>query len=479
MRFWQCLYWCVFVVAAFARPEVTHAQDQKTWSTKRYQVQLHLAFDAAAHPGALSGEELQQQLDQKIRLHIYPLWNCEIERHVGASRQVLINQLDDTKVLPTFFGEGFDKHLFLTVQASGSGWQLACREHDKLTDRWTPVLAAEIKQDLVLTESCLVLICQTFSPLAMVRVDSENPEQVHLDFMGAELPRQTDEELFIKPSTVFQTFILRRQRGIAANKQNLINIPWTYVVAEEAEGLAWKSRVFSGNRRPFAMSRRAGIEIIALPLKRYLSSTRVRFHASHQDAVGLAGYEVFTKESDGKQFLPLGVTDHTGSVVVPRGKSPITLLALRSESQLLAQVPVAPGTSETINIPIADDAARLSVQAALTSFKELLVDTVARRNILIARIRDQFAKGKQQETDKLFKQLDELPKRAALNRQLDTIANNSAHRSENKRVQAKIDRLIADSRELLGSFLSNNELLELESEIRNSSATTEASSANP
>jgi hypothetical protein len=479
MRFLPGLYWCAFVVVVLARPDLTHAQDQKTWSTKRYQVQLHLAFDAAANPGVLSGEELQQQLDQKIRLHIYPLWNCEIERHAGASRQSLINQLDDSEALATFFGEGFDKHLFLTIQATGWGWQLACREHDKLTDRWTPVLTAEIKQDLVLTESCLALICQTFSPLAMVRVDSENPEQVHLDFMGSELPRQTDEELFIKPSTVFQTYILRRQRGVAANKQNLMGIPWTYVVAEEPAGLAWKSQVYSGNRRPFAMSRRAGIEIIALPLQQYLISTRVRFHASHQDAVGLSGYEVFIKQSGGKQFLPLGVTDHTGSVVVSRGESPITLLALRSESQLLAQVPVAPGTSKMIDIPIADDAARLSVQAALTSFKELLVDTVARRNILIARIRDQLAKGKQQEADKLFKQLDELPKRAALNRQLDTIANNSAHRSENKRVQAKIDRLIADSRELLGSFLSNNELLELESEIHNSSATVEEVKATP
>jgi hypothetical protein len=227
------------------------------------------------------------------------------------------------------------------------------------------------------------------------------------------------------------------------------------------------------------MSRRAGIEIIALPLKQYLSSTRVRFHTSHQDTIGLSGYEVFTKQSNGKQFLPLGVTDDTGSVVVPRGESPITLLALRSESQLLAQVPIAVGTSKMIDIPIADDAARLSVQAELTSFKELLVDTVARRNILMARIRDQLAKGKQPEADKLFKQLDELPKRAAMNRQLDAIANNSAHRSENKRVQAKIDRLIADSRELLGSFLSNNELLELESEIRTSASTVEEVEATP
>lgn len=479
MRTTQYVFCFLLVAFSVSWLGLAHSQDLKTWSTKRYQVQLHLAFDASKSPDTISSEELQRRLDQKIRLHIYPLWNCEIVEHIGKTRRAITNRLNDGDKLATFFGEGFDKHLFLRVHGTGSGWELTCREHDKLTDQWSPVLTSEVKQDLVLPESCLALICRTFSPLAMVRVDSEDTEQVRLDFMGAELPRQTDEELFIKPSTVFQTFMLRRQRGISVSSQHLMRIPWTYVVAEEPVDFSWRARVFSGNRRPFAMSRRAGVEIIALPLKHYLQSTKVRFHTSHQDSTGLSGYEVFAKEADAKQFLPLGVTDHTGCVRVPRGDSPITLLALRSESQLLAQVPVAPGTSEEINIPIADDAARLSIQAALTSFKESLIDTVARRNILIARIRNQLAEGNRLEADRLFKQLDELPKRATLSRQLDIIANNLSHKSANNRVQAKIDRLVADSREMLGSFLSNSELLELESEIRNVSAPAEEVSSTP
>jgi hypothetical protein len=478
VRFATILCYCLVSAAFCAWPVLGVAQDRKTWSTKRYQVQIHMAFDAAANPGSISAEELQQQLDQKIRLHIYPLWNCEIVGQTGTSRQVLLQQIDNNEKLSELFSEGFDKHLFLAVRGTGSAWELACREHDKLTNRWTPVLTTEIKQDIVLPESCLELVCRTFSPLAMIRVNHDKTEQVYLDFMGAELPRQTDEELFIKPSAVFETMMLRRLRGASMSQQNLMSIPWTYVVAEEPVDFSWMARVFSGNRKPFAMSRRAGIEIIAIPLKEFLPDTRVRFHTSHQDSAGLSGYDVFSKQADAKQFLPLGVTDYTGSVLVPRGQSPITLLALRSESQLLAQVPVAPGTAESIDIPISDDAARLSVQASLTSFKELLVDTVARRNILIARIRDQLAKGKPQEAKKLFKQLDELPKRPTLSRQLDAIANNQAHKSPNKRVQAKIDRLIADSRELLGTFLSNNELLELETEIRNS-ADTEKVGATP
>jgi small-conductance mechanosensitive channel len=108
----------------------------------------------------------------------------------------------------------------------------------------------------------------------------------------------------------------------------------------------------------------------------------------------------------------------------------------------------------------------------LTTFKEQLIDVVARRNILIARTRDQLKKGKKQEARKLLDQLDELPNRSALSRQLDGVENNSENRSENPRVQAKIERMLADSRKLLGSFLSTREIIELEVEVNNSETTS-------
>ena len=56
----------------------------------------------------------------------------------------------------------------------------------------------------------------------------------------------------------------------------------------------------------------------------------------------------------------------------------------------MAKVPVVPGAKPFVEVPIADDTARLRAQAALTSLSEQLVDTVAMRNILIARVRDRL-----------------------------------------------------------------------------------------
>ncbi len=72
----------------------------------------------------------------------------------------------------------------------------------------------------------------------------------------------------------------------------------------------------------------------------------------------------------------------------------------------------------------------------------------------------------------MLDELDELPNRSALSRQLDGVENNAENRSENSRVQAKIDRMLADSRKLLSNFLSTREIIELEVEVNNSDTTS-------
>ena len=231
--------------------------------------------------------------------------------------------------------------------------------------------------------------------------------------------------------------------------------------------MAWL-RVYSGTRRPFGARRRAGIDVVALEIKPVAEATRVRFHAVHDKSVGLAGYEVFEKAANGDEFQPAGFTDQDGSILVKRGDFPITLVTLRSDSQPLVQVPVAAGASREIQIPVSDDAARLLVQETLTTFKEQLVDIVARRNILMARARNQLHNGKTKEARELIAEIGDLPTRANLDRYLATLERDPASKSENQRVQAKIDRMFADSRKLMSTYLTTRELMELQSEVNNS-----------
>ncbi len=455
---------CLAMAVLLAGASVAHAADDKSWSTSPYRVQLHLAIESTASPGMISAQQLAKKLDQRIHADISPLWNAEVIVHQGSQRTNLLKRLPELERDEHAYPATFDKQLFLTVAAQLDGIHIACRERDTFTGRWTPTQRETVRQELLLSEQCFALICETFAPLAIVRMDTTDEHRAFLDMKGADLILQTDEQLFVSPGAVYQPFLVRAKPS-TMSATRIIDVPWTYLAVEEPTEAAWQSRIYSGSRRPFGVRRRAGIEIMALAVKTPLPATRVRFHASHDKSLGLAGYEVFEKLPTDAEFTPLAVTDREGTVSVARGDAPIKWLAVRSDSQLLAQVPVVAGSAPQVEIPLADDVARLLVQETLTSFKERLIDVVARRNILMARTRDQLQQGNLEQARKLLDQIGDLPTRANLDRTLGTIEGNPAHRSANPRVQAKIDRLLADSRKLLGSFLSAREILELETEV--------------
>jgi hypothetical protein len=459
------------ICALMAAWSDARAADDKAWSTAEYGVCIHVAVDSAANPGIVDASFVPR-LEQHIRRNLYPYWKSEITSHSGGQQSILLRQLDQLDHLKAEFETGADKTIYLTVTATGGGIHLACREHDVLTDRWTPVVAREVRQELILPQCCFELVYDTFAPRATVQIAPDNDQRAVLAFQGAELLSDVNKSLLTAPLNVFQPYLVRTSRS-GASAGRVIEVPWTYLVTEDADGSSWNAEVYAGTRRPFGARRRAGVDIVALELKPVASGTQLRFHAGHDQSQALAGYEVFEKAADADEFQPAGFTDGNGSVRIARGDFPVTLVALRAEAQPLAQVPVAAGAMQELNVPVSDDVARLRVQESLTTFCEQMVDVVARRNILMARARDQLQKGKQKQAKDLLGQIGDLPTRANMDRYLATLERDPASHSENPRVQVKIDRLFADSRKMMSTYLTTRELLELEAEINSSASASE------
>ena len=112
----------------------------------------------------------------------------------------------------------------------------------------------------------------------------------------------------------------------------------------------------------------------------------------------------------------LGITDSQGMIELKREQAPVVMLLVRSDGRLLAKVPVVPGAAAMVEIPIADDTARLQAQARLVEIREQLVDLVARRNILLARARAQLNQGQLDQAQQLLEELDALPGRRSSTR---------------------------------------------------------------
>ncbi len=457
----------------------TNAAEQKYWELSPYRVRLHLAVDDSQTPQPELGAKLVADLQQQIRATIYPLWTTKITLAKGEEKQRLLTQLAQLENDPTgnFDLEeltlGCDKQIFVTVVSTPLGMTLKSRELDCTTRRWGAVQQRQVRQTWMLSSQCFDLVCQTFSPLATIRPiqgdnkanDKEKDKEILLRFRGSDLPQQTDLSFLTVAGEAYQPLMVRTSSSGEVKADSIRDIPWTYLALGEQKEDGWHAAVHTGTRRPFGVRRRGRIEHLALAIRKPTGATKVRFHARHDATQGLSGYEAFRREPTATDSQPMGLTDTVGTVEVLPGDSVVTLLFLRSEGQLLAKVPVVPGAKPVIEVPIADDTARLRAQASLTSLTERLIDTVAQRNILIARVRDRIKKGNIDEAQNLFTTLDNLPGRAQFNQLISSAENRKLNHSNDPKVQARIEKLFADTRKLLGRFLNTRQISELQGEL--------------
>ena len=288
---------------------------------------------------------------------------------------------------------------------------------------------------------------------------------MQLFFKGNELP-QRDENLSLNtPGEVYLPLLVRTNTAGEILPENVKPLPWTYLTLEKQDKKHWVTDVHSGIRTPYGLRRRGRVQQLAIALRFAPGETSIRFHARHSTKQSLSGYEVFERDMQEDKSELLGLTDSNGAITILPNDQPVQILFLRSDGQLLAKVPVAPGAVQDIVVPVGDDPARLRAQAALMSLREELIDLVARRNILMARVRDRLKNGKFGEAQDLFAELDGLPSRSQFAQKIDTATNNKLNRSTDARIQARIDKMFDDTRKLLGRFLSTGDLTKLKNEI--------------
>jgi hypothetical protein len=449
----------------FPTSQTASAVEKKYWELSPYTVRIELAVDDAALNQASLDARLATYLRERILSTLHPLWSIELEVVEGQQRHLLLDSLSTLEQLPAPESNRFDKRMFLTVAGGIDGYTIACREWDKHTRLWGPVLRRSVRQELMLSEQCFDLLRATFAPLATVRVDPDDETRATLVFKGSELPRRTEDAAFGRVGEVYQPLLIRFDHTGEVLPDGISVVPWTYLTLEREDHGKWQCAVHTGIRLPFGIRRRGRSEHLAIAVRNPPGPTRVRFYVRHDPSQGLSGYEVFRRLPYSNESEPLGLTDATGSVTVEPTGANIVMLFLRSDGQLLAKIPVAPGAKPLLEVPIADDTARLRAQSELTALREQLIDVVARRSILMARVRARMEEGKIDEARELLAELDDLPGRAQFDQMITAAERSPQNASKDPRIEQRIDKLFADTRVLLGRFLDVRQISELRSEV--------------
>jgi transcriptional regulator of heat shock response len=114
-------------------------------------------------------------------------------------------------------------------------------------------------------------------------------------------------------------------------------------------------------------------------------------------------------------------------------------------------LPVVAGLEPQVAVQVTDDAPRLFAEGYVKGLQNRVMDLVARRELYTARFRRHIKQKEFDQAKTLLETFRGLEDRSDLGRQLDQQVQRV--KSSDRRVQAKIDQLFTDTRQLLLKFL--------------------------
>jgi hypothetical protein len=441
------------------------AELEDVWESRPYRIHATLAIDAPGDLAEQLASQLPVYLQDRANTSIGVVWRQKTDLATGKFRQQLLENLDAVTAEDVAdWPPDEDKRLLLSLRATPWGYHLAAREFDCYVQRWGATIRRTTRQRDALPEVLFQLVRQAVAPLAHVRPDPDHPQQVLLELRGSDLPAAGPDFAWAEPGAVFLPILRRTTRDGLLVAEGARTVPWTFFeVLQSADPPQVSGRIRSASQRPLGI-RRGRIEQVAIGLRADPGESTVRLLSRADPDKALVGYQLFAQNVDEQPTRPLGVSDAAGDVTVSAGKSAVQILLVKSGDVLLARLPIVPGAEDRVVVRLPDDGVRLRAAARLAALREDMIDLVARRNIFMARVRQEIEEKNFDQARELLDSLDELPGHTQFSQSLEREA--TRHRTSDLQVQRRIDQLFSQTRAALGEFLDPRPISELHDQLR-------------
>jgi hypothetical protein len=443
------------------------AQGQSIWEVSPYKVEVWVAFGPRAFGDHERHEQFSSQLQTLAASRVGAVWQLAARPaparfYADVLREAEID-LEQLKTAEPQLAQA-DKLILVCVHDDASGSVVTAREVDLATRRWSAVERVAASE-LSMLRQTLALICEVFVPI--VRIDRIEDSRVTVSVRASALERpessvrRWDVPTQIQVGDALQPVLLMADRNGQIGPEGVKPIEWTVLDAKERQGSQLVCEFQSGFRQPFSTRRNSRIQQLAYRIKPRQDGSTLRLVNRQQPDQPLVGYEVYSRPPEDEQSTELiGRTDWRGELWIERdARQPIQLLFVRNGQQLLGKLPLVPGDQPLLVAPLRDDELRLEAEGFLLGVQENLVDLVARREVLAVRIRREIEAGNLEQAEALLTELrqldtsDDFARR--VQRRKQTLTSGEMH------VQQTIDELFAQTRSLLGKYLSQDQVDEL------------------
>ncbi|OHB76041.1 MAG: hypothetical protein A2W31_11390 [Planctomycetes bacterium RBG_16_64_10] len=447
------------LLAGWLLPAVTSAQTH--WDLTPYRVRVVVAVAPVPELNAGMKANLLAELVEHADLVLGATWDLEVQE---AAAQLRCQILHEIATLPADLFQGDwdrrDKVLVTGINPVAGGYRITVRDFDCQTRFWSSPTVRVVRQVAMLAPAVFRAVLETFAPLA--RIEFDRDQQVVLRPRAGGLPVRDPTFRLIAQGDVLVPIIRRNDREGNPMVDGIQPVPWTFLTVQEVGPAGIRCTPHSGLRNPLRVRVRGRVEQLALLIRVSPAPTRLMLRDRAPGHQPLAGYDVLARDPGAEATVFLGRTDHAGAINIEPGRSRLRILYVRNGATLQARLPIVPGWQATAVADLPDDRMRLSTEGFLVGLQDDLVDLVARRAILIARVRQQMEAGDLDAAKKQLDELQRLPNRQGL---LQLVAQQQQRSvSNDPQVRARIEQIFDKTKQLLVNYLDPGPINQLQSD---------------
>lgn len=430
------------------------AAAQTIWEYSPYSLRIWLALDQAADVPAGLAERIKRACVERAWVVAGAAWQVEVlpcppALATDVARQPESVTLEAVQALAAEILKQDDKLFLLGVRDELTGVAVSVRELDCRSRMWQPVLTRHVAQPARIADESFGALVDAFVPFG--RIESSKGKDAVVRVRASGLVTDAGAPAAIGEGAVLVPVIRRNDRVGEPLANGIQQAPWTFLTVSGRKGSQLECQVASGMASPLAGRSSARTLRLALLAKPRLGATELAVVTAGDNPVPVPGYEVYSKPPDSEDAELLGVTDWRGRIRIATKPNPLQTLYVRNGGRLLARLPVVAGLDPLLTAEVADDDPRLLAEGYVKGMQNRVMDLVVRRELYAARFRRHLQKQEYDQAKTLLEEFRGLENRSDLSRQLDQTAQRIT--SPDRRVQAKIDQLFSETRQLLLRFL--------------------------
>lgn len=414
--------WAALLLAGGCGPAAARDSAPPPLGVRPYSIRAQVHFDPSVRVDGPAWTILADEWMALVRRFVGDPWRVDATDASPTIAALPIEALDAALVRP--IGAGADKLWAIRVQQLGPAIILEGREFDALTGRLGEVHRAEVRDRVDLPRGLLMLARSLFEPVA--EVGESRAGGVTFQVQGGGIDPANPAGAVAPVGSVFRAFrlFLDKDGGVAEVR----DIPYSYFRVEERSGASARCSIIKGIGDPLTGRFARPNRIVALGIQPARASTRLRFLLKG-DRSPAAGYRVTARaaEPDAKPY-EVGITDRDGRIELPPDFAPglAILRVIAGNDEPMADLPVMPGETRAERSIVFEGRPRtLDLEAKLDALRDSIVDTVAGRSRLEARMKARLEGEDFAGFDEALADFRKLPGRDQFAAQLDRLRDDA------------------------------------------------------